>query len=104
MSTSEYVSMRYFLVGRVLNTVVAVAVGQRDEAGAVEVDAVKVNQIRVLVRVHATGVEPNLSLLLVDAVNATHDVIAFRDLVFDFAFLHIDQVRDAASRRVRTRR
>ena len=71
---------------------VAVALGQGDEAGAVEVDAVVVDEIRVLPGILAAGAEPDLPLLLVDAVDAAHDVFALRDLVLDLALLRVDQV------------
>ncbi len=51
------------------------------------------NQIWILIRVLATGVEPNLPVLFVDPVNATHHILAFCDLVLDFAFRRIDQIK-----------
>ena len=72
-------SIRYLRSGENCDRVVAVALGQRDEAGAVEVDAVVVDEIRVLVRLLAAGAEPDLALLLVDAVDAADDVLARGD-------------------------
>src|SRR5262249_25098831 len=77
----------------ILDRVVAVPLGQRDQTGAVEVDAVVVDQVRVLVRVHAAGAKPDLPLLLVNAVDAADDPFAFGDLVLDDAGFGIDQVK-----------
>ena len=63
-------------VRRELDGVRAVALGQRDQARAVEVDAVVVDEVRVLVRIRAAGAEPDLPLLLVDAVDAADDALA----------------------------
>src|SRR5262249_45104697 len=60
---------------------VAVPFGQRDQTAAVEVDAVVVDEVRVLVGVLAAGPEPDLPLILVDAVHAADDVVPFGDLV-----------------------
>ncbi len=80
-------------VGRKLHRVIAVALGQRDQARAVEVDAVVVDEVRILVGILAAGVEPDLPLLLVDAVDAADDVLAVGDLVLDAALFGVDQYR-----------
>ena len=51
-------------IGRILHLMAAVSLGQRDQAAAVEIDAVVVDEIRVLVGVLAAGVEPDLPLRL----------------------------------------
>ena len=76
----------------------AVALGQGDQAGAVEVDAVVVDEVRILVRVLAAGAEPDLPLLLVDPVDAADDVFALGDLVLDLARPSRRSGRGAASR------
>ena len=91
-------------VRRELDGVVAVALGQGDQAGAVEVDAVVVDEVGVLARVLAAGPEPDLPLLLVDAVDAADDVLALGDLVLDLARPSRRSGRGAASRRARRRR
>ena len=69
-------SIEILAVGRVLDRVGAVALGQGDQAGAVEVDAVVMDEVGILVRVLAAGAEPDLALLLVDPVDAADDVLA----------------------------
>src|SRR5207249_11646507 len=78
---------------RVGNGVVAVAGGQRRQAGAVEVDAVGVQEIRVLVGLHAAGREPDLPLLLVHLGDAAHHPQTPSDLVLDLAGGDVDQVQ-----------
>ncbi len=49
-------------IRRILDGVVSVTVGKGDQAGAVEVNPIEVHEVRVLVRILATGAEPDLSL------------------------------------------
>ena len=79
-------------IRRKLDRVAAVALGQGDQSGAVEIDAVVMDEVRILVGVLAAGAEPDLPLLLVDAVDAADDVRALGDLVLDLAGLGVDQV------------
>src|SRR5262249_6801702 len=57
------------------------------------VDAVVMNEVRVLSLVLAAGPEPDLPTCLIDAVDATDDVGAARDLVLDLSLLDVDQVK-----------
>src|SRR5262249_52727345 len=59
----------------------AVAVGEGDESGAVEVHTVVVDQVRVLAGVPAAGPEPHLPLVLVDRVDSANDEVAAGDRV-----------------------
>ena len=53
---------------------VAVSLGQRDQAAAIEIDAVVVNEIGILVRILAAGVKPNLALVFIDSIDSPHHV------------------------------
>ena len=80
-------------IGRELDRVVAVALGERDQAGAVEVDAVVMDEVRVLVRVLAAGAEPDLaasSSSIRSMPRTTYSPLG--DRVLDLAGLRVDQV------------
>src|SRR5262249_32061685 len=79
-------------IWRILDRVVSVPVGQGDQFGAIEVDAIGVDEIRVLARILAAGAEPDLPLRLVDEVDAPDDIGPLGDLVLDRARPRIDQV------------
>ena len=79
-------------IGRKLHRVTAVARRQGDQAGAVEIDSVVMDEVGILVRIPAAGAEPDLSLGLVDPVDAPHDVRTLGDRVLDCSGLRIDQV------------
>ena len=66
---------------------------QRREAGAVEVDAVVVQEIWILAGRHAAGAEPDLALVLVDLLDVTHHPVTLRDLVLHGAGLAVVQVQ-----------
>ena len=85
--------MRYLSIGRVLNRVRAVAGGESDQAGAVEIDAIIVNEIRILIGIAAAGAKPDLPLLFVDPLDPADDEVSLGDLVFDGPFLGIDQIQ-----------
>ena len=70
----------------------AVALGEKRQARAVEVDAAIVDVIRVLIGVNAAGAEPDLAVLLVHAVHAAHHPFAPRDLVLHLPGLRIVEV------------
>jgi len=70
----------------------AVSLGQGDQARAVEVDPVAVDQVRVLTGDAATGPEPDLARGLVHPVHAPDHPLAAGDRVPDAPPLHIDQV------------
>lgn len=59
---------------------VAVGLGERDESGAVEVDPVGVDEVRIPPRVHPAGAEVDLARGGVHLVHAPHQPRAFRDL------------------------
>jgi hypothetical protein len=71
----------------------AVALGQRDQTGAVEIDAVVMDEIRVLPFVLAARPEPDLAVILVDPVDPADDPVAFGDRILDAALRAIDQVQ-----------
>ncbi len=66
-------------VRRVLDRMLAVPFRQSDEMRAVEIDAVDMLEVWVLTGVPAACREPDLPLLLVDAVDAAHDPLALGD-------------------------
>ena len=70
----------------------AVAFGEIDQAGAVEVDAAIMDVIGVLPRMDAAGAEPDLALGVIDAVDAADDPLASGDLVLDRARFPVDQI------------
>src|SRR5262245_40879247 len=70
-----------------------VALGESNQVGAIEIDAVVMDQVGVLVRVLAAGLEPDLPFVLVDTLDATNDVLARSDQVLDLALPGIDQVQ-----------
>ena len=53
------------------------------------------DQVGILLRVHAASTEPDLPLCLIHAVHATHHPGAVRDRVFDAATMGVDQVEMA---------
>ena len=66
--------------------------GQRRQAGAVEIDAVVVLEVRVLAGVHAAGAEPELPLLFVDLDDVADRPRALGDLVLHRAGGAVDQI------------
>src|SRR5262249_32260833 len=79
-------------IWRILDRVVSVPVGQGDQFCAIEVDAIGVDEIRVLAGILAAGAEPDLPLRLVDEVDASNDIGPLGDLVLDRTGLRIEQV------------
>src|SRR5205823_11813061 len=77
-------------IRRVLDRMIAVALRQCDQSGAVEVDAVIMDQVRILIRILAAGTEPDLPACFVDAVDTAHDILAPGNLVLDLAERGID--------------
>jgi hypothetical protein len=75
-----------------LHDVAAIPLGQGDEVGAVEVDAVILDEIRVLTRVLAARAEPDLALLLIDAVDAPHHPLSLGKLGLHAPALGVEQV------------
>ncbi len=75
------------MVGRVAHRVVRVQrrIGERRETRPVEVDAVRVHEVRVLARVHAARGEVDLPLRRVHPVDAAHEPRALRDLLLHLA-------------------
>src|SRR6185437_8908682 len=65
--------------------VVAVLGSVRYEVRAVEVDAIVVQEIRILASVHAASGEINLTLGLVDVLDVAHDPVALGDLTLHAA-------------------
>ena len=73
------------VVGREGHGVIAVGVGEFREAGAVEIDAVILREVRVLAGNHAAGLEPDLALRVVDALDVADQPVALRDLILHLA-------------------
>ena len=69
-----------------------VTLGKGNQPGPIEVDAVVVDQVRVLVRVSAARAKPYLPLFFVDSVDSPDNVSAFGDLALELAALGIDEV------------
>ena len=80
------------VIRRPRDVVRAIRLRVRDQTRAVEVDAVVVNEVRVLLRVHAARAEVDLAVGDIDAVHAAHHPLALRDLVLHAARLAIVQV------------
>ena len=79
-------------IGRELHRVRAVSLGEGDEAGAVEVHPIVVDEVRILAGVLASRPEPDLPLLLIDQVDAADDVLAAGDRVLDLPLPGVDEV------------
>src|ERR1035441_4981513 len=62
------------------DSVIAVGVGERSEPGAVEVDPVVLQEVRILLRVHSARAEHDLLVGLVHALHAAHEPVPLRDL------------------------
>ena len=84
--------MRIAAIRRELHRVAAVALRQGDQAGAVEVDAVVMDEVGILIRVLTAGAEPDLTLRLVDRGRCPGRRTAPGDRVLDRAGLRVDQV------------
>src|SRR6267378_2194894 len=72
---------------------VAVAFCQCDQTAAIEVDSIEVDEIGVLIRIPATRSEPDLPLLLINAINSTDHKLAFCNLVLDFPGLGVHEIK-----------
>jgi len=79
-------------VGRVLNGVIAIALSEGNQAGAVEIHAAELDEVRVLIGIFSAGTKPDLTFFFVDAIDSANDELAFGDLLFDFAAGNIDEV------------
>ena len=71
---------------------VAVAIRQKNHAGAVKVHPAVVDKIRVVIRKHATGMEPDFAAVLVNPVDAAHHPLAGGNRCHLSAGPGIDQV------------
>ena len=91
-SAREYVSQEILAVGRPGDAVRAVLLGECDQSGPVEVDSAELQEIRILVGVHAAGEEPDLALLLIDTLDAAHHPRSFGDLTLQDALLAVVQI------------
>ena len=80
-------------VGRILNGVTAVSFGEGNQAGAVEIDTVVMNEIGIFARVLAAGAKPNLALGVIDLVDAAHDVRPRGDDIPELAGICVDQIK-----------
>ena len=80
-------------VGRVLDGVAAVALGESDQPRPIKIDAVVMNEIGILARHFAAGAEPDLPVVGIDAVDPAHDIFALGDLVLDRTGAGVDQVK-----------
>lgn len=69
------------LIGRVSDAMRAIACGELYQAGAIEIDAAIVNVVGILLRIDAAGAKPDLTLLVVDAIDSPHHPLPLRDLI-----------------------
>ena len=83
----------HLTVRRIRHRVIGGCVGERRQAGAVEVDAIEVREVRILLRIHAAGAEIDLAVGLVDALHGAHDELALGDLVLHRARGAVEQVQ-----------
>src|SRR5262249_3824908 len=75
------------------NLVVRFAVGaQPDQSRSIEVDAVVVQEIRILAVIHAARAEPDLTPRLVDVQHRAHGPLAGGDAVLHGAGCAVDEV------------
>src|SRR5260370_718369 len=72
---------------------VPVSFGERDQARAIKIHAIKVNEIRILIGVLAAGSEPDLAIVFIDLINPANNKFSLRNLVFDSPFLCIHEVK-----------
>ena len=68
--------MMIFPVGRILDAVVAVAVREHGQAGAVKVDAIVMSRYGSWSGFTPLALKPNLPLLFVNLLNAADDTLA----------------------------
>ena len=80
-------------VRRIRDQVVRRGIGQRRQAGAIEVDAVEMREVRILFRVHAAGAEVDLPLHRVHPLHRAHDELTPGDLVLHLAGGAVVQVQ-----------
>ena len=81
-----------FAVSGVFEVMVAFRLGERSEPGSIKVDAIGMHEIGIFAGPHAAGLEPDLALVVVDAIDGAHDPFAPGDLILDFARLAIEQI------------
>ena len=66
--------------------------GQTEQVRAVEVDAIEIDEVGILTGIHAAGGKPDLTTLVVDVIDASHEPGSLRDLVLELAVLPIVEV------------
>src|SRR5438105_4083448 len=71
---------------------VAVSRRERNQPAAVEIDAIVVNEIRVLIGIAAAGTEPDLALVFINPVDLANDVLSLRNLIFDGALFGVHKI------------
>ncbi len=79
-------------IRRILDTVRAVALGENDQAAAIEIDPAIMDVIGILVGVDAAGAEPDLPRLVIDAIDAAHHPTPLGDLVFHSAGVGVVEI------------
>jgi hypothetical protein len=73
--------------------VVGIRLGERCQARSIEADAVVVDEVRILARVHPACAEPYLALGLVHVDHVADHPVALRDLVLDAPRRPVEQVK-----------
>src|SRR5689334_375692 len=63
----------------------AVGVGELGQAGAVEIDAVILCEVRILAGQSAAGREEDLAILFIDVLDISHQPVALCDLILHSA-------------------
>ena len=79
-------------IGRILERVVAVSLGQSHQIAAVETDTIVVDKVGILIRILAAGVKPDLTRAFIDPIDSAYHIRSVRDRVLDRAGLGVDQV------------
>lgn len=69
-----------------------VACGEFDQVGAVEINAGKVDVVRILIGINPSELKPDLALFVIDAIDFVDDPFAFGDLVFGRAGFTVEEV------------
>ena len=64
---------------------VAIAFRERRQAGAVEIDPVVVDEVRILSRIHAARLKPDLTLFFIHLFDGAHHPVSFCDLILHLA-------------------
>jgi hypothetical protein len=79
-------------IGRILNTVRSITLGECHQFCAVKINPVIMNEVRILSGIPAAGAKPDLSLLFINQIDPAHNPFAPGNLLPDLPGLGIDQI------------